>query len=486
MPGGKDNFNLLLFEDKKGSELVHIQAEKNNLLHVKNDSDNKIDHNEKNTIGHNRTEKVGHDEKISIGHNRKVTVKKHENIRIKANQSLKVSKNQHERVSMFKTETIGLGKALTVGLGYQVTVGLGKNVTVGMSSSEQVGLYKNTLVGKSYSLNAVESIKTDTKEHTLSVSEKVTIKSNKATIVLDDKGIMMQGDIKIKGDVEIKGNLSVITPVKPEACKNCPTTGNPVNPIRGFKVLSEDPDLVIDAALPLEFSRSYASDVAYEGLLGQGWGLDFLYRIEIHPKEIHLYNSFGKKDIFPRLKEGQSHLIPKGRVKLAHLENDKGYRYSLGARQYHFATSEASQGVFRLTRISDVNDNSIGFHYEDKSSFPSWIALDNRRLFRLLGNEGRLLGLEELRYESDLGTAVLKSEQGLFVINHSKENTRLRVSSIESLDSAQEEKLKESYRLQSLPEATLVPLLRYAYSEEGDLIAVYGKNDLLKRTFQYK
>ena len=43
MPGGSDNFNLLLFEDKGGDELVHMQAEKNHLLHVKNDSDNNID-----------------------------------------------------------------------------------------------------------------------------------------------------------------------------------------------------------------------------------------------------------------------------------------------------------------------------------------------------------------------------------------------------------------------------------------------------------
>jgi type VI secretion system secreted protein VgrG len=55
MPGGSSNFNLLLFEDKGGDELVHMQAEKNQLLHVKNDSDNKIDHVERTSVGNDRT-----------------------------------------------------------------------------------------------------------------------------------------------------------------------------------------------------------------------------------------------------------------------------------------------------------------------------------------------------------------------------------------------------------------------------------------------
>jgi type VI secretion system secreted protein VgrG len=66
MPGGSDNFNLLLFEDKGGEELVHMQAEKNHLLHVKNDSDNNIDHDERTTVGNDRTESVGRDESIDI------------------------------------------------------------------------------------------------------------------------------------------------------------------------------------------------------------------------------------------------------------------------------------------------------------------------------------------------------------------------------------------------------------------------------------
>ena len=157
MPGGKENFNLLLFEDKGGKELVHMQAEKDHLLHVKHDSTNNIDHDETSTIGHNRTEKVGNDEKIDIGHNRKESVGKNESVRISKNQSLKVGNNQHEKVGMFKTETIGMAKALSIGLGYQVSVGAAKNETVGLSSSEQVGLMKHIVAGKRFELQVGES-----------------------------------------------------------------------------------------------------------------------------------------------------------------------------------------------------------------------------------------------------------------------------------------------------------------------------------------
>jgi type VI secretion system secreted protein VgrG len=204
MPGGSDNFNLLLFEDKGGDELVHMQAEKNHLLHVKNDSDNNIDHDERTTvgndrtenvghdekitIGNDRTEKVGHDEKIDIGHNRKESVGKHESIKIGKNQSLKVGKNQHEKVGMFKTETIGMAKALSIGLGYQVSVGAAKNETVGLNSSEQVGLNKQITAGKRYELT---------------VGESSLILNEDGTIILKGKKILISGADHIEIDSKL-------------------------------------------------------------------------------------------------------------------------------------------------------------------------------------------------------------------------------------------------------------------------------------------
>jgi YD repeat-containing protein len=120
-----------------------------------------------------------------------------------------------------------------------------------------------------------------------------------------------------------------------------------------------------------------------------------------------------------------------------------------------------------------------------QGTFPSWISLDNKRLFRLLGNEGRLLGLEELIWEDHPGTHVVKTDEGCFVLTLSKAKERIRLEHIESHPASKEEDLKERYGLPALSTAALVPRLRYAYSEEGDLIAVYV-NDKLKRSFRYK
>jgi type VI secretion system secreted protein VgrG len=57
--GGVKNFNEIRFEDKKGAEEVYIQAEKNQVNHVK----------------HNRSADVGADDSITAGGNRSVHVK---------------------------------------------------------------------------------------------------------------------------------------------------------------------------------------------------------------------------------------------------------------------------------------------------------------------------------------------------------------------------------------------------------------------------
>jgi len=228
MPGDNSTYNLLLFEDMAGKELVHMRAQLDHKLHVLRDSQVNIDrnetmvigvdrdetvghddtirigndrtetvgHDEKISIGNDRTEDVGNNEKISIGNNRKESVGNNESIKIGNNQSLSVGKNQYEKVSMAKTETIGLGKALTVGLGYQVTVGGVKNETVGISSSEQVAINKSTTVGILQSTTVGE-------RYELTVGASSIILNADGTIILRGDKILMEGATH----VEIKSEL---------------------------------------------------------------------------------------------------------------------------------------------------------------------------------------------------------------------------------------------------------------------------------------
>ncbi|MEI9982380.1 MAG: type VI secretion system tip protein TssI/VgrG [Aliidongia sp.] len=53
--GGSDNFNEMRFEDKKGSEQISVQAEKDMVTLVKNDETRKIKHDQTLTVTNNRT-----------------------------------------------------------------------------------------------------------------------------------------------------------------------------------------------------------------------------------------------------------------------------------------------------------------------------------------------------------------------------------------------------------------------------------------------
>ena len=246
-----ENANAIRFEDKKGSEEVWIQAEKDQNINVKNneshtigvdrtksvgsnetvnigvDRTETVGSNETINIGSNRTETIGTNETISIGanrtksvsgnetatiqQNRTKTVAQNENSTISQNQSINVGLNQTTSVGQNKTESVGLNKvesiavakALNVGAAYAVTVGAGHAVTVagamntavGLAQFEQVGLAKNVSVGKTYAIE---------------VADKFELQVGSASIVLTSDGtIALSGVIfLIEGEslVQINGN----------------------------------------------------------------------------------------------------------------------------------------------------------------------------------------------------------------------------------------------------------------------------------------
>ena len=246
-----ENANAIRFEDKKGSEEVWIQAEKDQNINVKNneshtigvdrtksvgsnetvnigvDRTETVGSNETINIGSNRTETIGSNESITVGadrtktisgnetstiqQNRTKTVAQNENSTISQNQSTNVGQNQTTSVGQNKTESVGLNKvesiavakALNVGAAYAVTVGAGHAVTVagamntavGLAQFEQVGLAKNVSVGKTYAIE---------------VADKFELQVGSASIVLTSDGTIALSGVKIliEGEslVQINGN----------------------------------------------------------------------------------------------------------------------------------------------------------------------------------------------------------------------------------------------------------------------------------------
>jgi type VI secretion system secreted protein VgrG len=72
--GSADNFNEIRFEDKKGEEELHVQAEKDYTELVKNDQSSNIKHDRSVTIGHNDTLSITGDQQIHIHGNLSMTV----------------------------------------------------------------------------------------------------------------------------------------------------------------------------------------------------------------------------------------------------------------------------------------------------------------------------------------------------------------------------------------------------------------------------
>ena len=233
--GAPYNFNELRFEDKKGSEHVYLQAEKDLQILVK--------HDERRQVGHDRVKEVVHDETTSIGHDRNETVDNNETISIGGSrnenvggsESVTVAMNREHTVGIQESVTVGAARSLTVGASDSTSVGGSQSVSVGSSQTVDVGKDQGTTIGANRTLTvgkddnvtiggkSVTSVEKDTTisvgtKMVIDVTDELTLKSGDASIILKKNGdITIKGknitvdgsgkvNIKASGDVVIKGS----------------------------------------------------------------------------------------------------------------------------------------------------------------------------------------------------------------------------------------------------------------------------------------
>lgn len=113
------NHNQIRFEDKKGSEQLHIHAEKNQDIEVEND--------ETHWVGHDRTKTIDHDETVHVKHDRTETVDNNETITIGVDRTETVKNN--ESITVVKNETISIGANGTETVGANESISIGANRT---------------------------------------------------------------------------------------------------------------------------------------------------------------------------------------------------------------------------------------------------------------------------------------------------------------------------------------------------------------------
>jgi type VI secretion system secreted protein VgrG len=148
--GGADNFNEIRFEDKKGSEEVYFQAEKDLNSLVKND--------ETRTVKHDRTVKIEHDETKEVTHDLKLTVGNDRTTKIGNNDTTTIGKDQSTTVGGKCTVTIAQDNSETIGGKESVTIAQNQTLTIGGSESHTAAAGRTTTIGGSDSTTVAASV----------------------------------------------------------------------------------------------------------------------------------------------------------------------------------------------------------------------------------------------------------------------------------------------------------------------------------------
>jgi len=177
--GGTDNFNEIRFEDKKGSEVLFIHAEKDEQVEVEND--------EKVAIGHDRTESIGNNDSITIDKNRTESVGGDEAVSVDGNRSLTVSKDETIDVTGKRSDSVGKNE----------------DVTIADNRTHNVGKDDKLTVGKNLALDAGDSVTIKTGQATIAMKKNGDIKISGNNISIEASGKIQ---IKASSDVNIKGS----------------------------------------------------------------------------------------------------------------------------------------------------------------------------------------------------------------------------------------------------------------------------------------
>ncbi|MGA7777859.1 MAG: RHS repeat-associated core domain-containing protein [Paraburkholderia sp.] len=224
---------------------------------------------------------------------------------------------------------------------------------------------------------------------------------------------------------------------KRQACKNSKGVGHPVNPVTGVKFLSgdEDLDFALPAGFPLHWQRSYFSDLASSGWLGQGWSLPFSLCLKRVGHAVLLVDAQGYETCLPTLGLGECKTIGNIRFDVCR-ETHGRYCFTSTDRSKHFvfalltvgADDRTGQhaGILPLVGIGDRHGNHMRLLYDD-AGFP-----------RLIHDAaGRVLQLQYTRFSSaDGGTGlrlqrVMLGTHALVSYDYSADGDLMRVRNAE-------------------------------------------------------
>ena len=207
-PGG-GGWNEMRFEDKKGSEEVYFQAEKDHNELVKNnetrtignDFAEDVGHDAKQDIGHDRTETVGNDKSVTVGHDHTTSIGNNDTESVGVDRSLTVGSNETISIGSNSTETIGMNHTQTVAIAQAITVGAARVDTVGATETRTVGAAQTMTIGASRDVTVGAS-----ETHSVGSDDSWTIGGKRTVSVGGDESMTVGGNQteNVSGDVVLK------------------------------------------------------------------------------------------------------------------------------------------------------------------------------------------------------------------------------------------------------------------------------------------
>ncbi len=130
--GGSANYNELRFEDKKGSEQIFINAEK--------DMDHRVENDSREFIGNDRSLIVKHDQKEKVEGEQHIQIVKDRNEKVGGDASLDITGNQNDKVGQNMSLQVGQNLQEKSGMNYAHEAGMEIHLKAGMNVVIEAGL----------------------------------------------------------------------------------------------------------------------------------------------------------------------------------------------------------------------------------------------------------------------------------------------------------------------------------------------------------
>jgi YD repeat-containing protein len=224
--------------------------------------------------------------------------------------------------------------------------------------------------------------------------------------------------------------------------------GKPVHVPSGAKILPDETDIELPGPFPLVWSRFYNSRDPRSGILGQGWSTPDAFELVFHDGHLLFIGHQGRENPLPEPPPDEAVYLRAEGLKLTRSPGGHYYiSYPEDDLIYYFGQRHTGQDGERLRvqRVMDLHDNGIDYRYDREG-----------RLARMVSSAGQVL---TLHYTPPLPDG------------HSR-LSEIRQAEIDPATNAIQAKGKV--------------LVRYQYSDEGDLIGVIDRHGRTQRRFTYQ